>query len=219
MLSLGMPDLRGHLGIGYDASAWLDSAYNASLMFIGPFSVYLGGLLGPRRVLLFAAGVFALTCIYLPFIHSYSLLIVALIVAGSDVWYVLSAYPDLRSAQYSASLSAIHHRVVCNVCGRRGERRTFALRLVQRLSLLAMDVLGLRGDCAVDDGLHLFWYSGAAASQGKRAASQLCRISLSEFRISYGLCRSSARRAARLVALRSVQRLVLVRSLLPAVCA
>jgi DHA2 family multidrug resistance protein len=99
MLSLGMPDLRGHLGIGYDAGAWLDSAYNASLMFIGPFSVYLGGLLGPRRILLYAAGIFALTCIYLPFIHSYSLLIAALIVAGltSGTFYPLTLTFALRN--------------------------------------------------------------------------------------------------------------------------
>ncbi|MFY9732906.1 MAG: hypothetical protein WAK24_20035, partial [Candidatus Acidiferrales bacterium] len=75
MLSLGMGDLRGHLGISYDQAAWLDSAYNASLMFIGPFSVYLGGLLGPRRILLFAAGVFTVTCAFLPLIHNYSLLV------------------------------------------------------------------------------------------------------------------------------------------------
>ena len=58
MLSLGLTDLKGHLGISYDDGAWLDSAYNASIMFIGPFSVYIGGLLGPRRVLLFASGNF-----------------------------------------------------------------------------------------------------------------------------------------------------------------
>src|SRR3984957_2005036 len=63
MLSLGLADLRGHVGIGFDSGAWLDSAYNASLMFIGPFSVFLGGLLGPRRILLFAAGAFTLSCI------------------------------------------------------------------------------------------------------------------------------------------------------------
>src|SRR5260370_42496064 len=75
MLSLGLADLKGHLGISYDSGAWLDSAYNASVMFIGPFSVYVGGLLGPRRVLLFAAGIFAATCSFLPFIHSFSLLV------------------------------------------------------------------------------------------------------------------------------------------------
>ena len=92
MLSLGLADLKGHLGISHDAGAWLDSAYNASVMFIGPFSVYLGGLLGPRRVLLFAAGIFAATCAFLPFIHSFSLLVAALIVAGltSGTFYPLT---------------------------------------------------------------------------------------------------------------------------------
>src|ERR1700720_4416163 len=98
MLSLGLADLKGHLGISYDDGAWLDSAYNASIMFIGPFSVYLGGLLGPRRILLFAAGIFAVTCAFLPFIHSYSLLVAALIVAGltSGTFYPLTLTFALR---------------------------------------------------------------------------------------------------------------------------
>ena len=100
MLSLGLADLKGHLGISYDGGAWLDSAYNASIMFVGPFSVYLGGLLGPRRVLLFAAGIFAATCAFLPFIHSYSLLVAALIVAGltSGTFYPLTLTFALRIA-------------------------------------------------------------------------------------------------------------------------
>ena len=99
MLTLGMPDLKGHIGISYDAGAWLDSAFNASLMFIGPFTVYLGGLLGPRRILLFAAGLFTLTCIFLPLIHSYSLLVAALMVAGltSGTFYPLTLTFALRN--------------------------------------------------------------------------------------------------------------------------
>jgi len=99
MLTLGLPDLKGHVGLSFDNGAWLDSAYNASLMFIGPFSVYLGGLLGPRRVLLFAAGLFTVTSIFLPFIHSYSLLVVALIIAGltSGTFYPLTLTFALRN--------------------------------------------------------------------------------------------------------------------------
>ena len=98
MLSLGLADLKGHVGISYDQGAWLDSAYNASVMFIGPFTVFLGGLLGPRRILLFAAGVFAATCAFLPLIHSYSLLVAALIVAGltSGTFYPLTLTFALR---------------------------------------------------------------------------------------------------------------------------
>jgi MFS transporter, DHA2 family, multidrug resistance protein len=98
MLSLGLADLKGHVGISYDQGAWLDSAYNASVMFIGPFTVFLGGLLGPRRILLFSAGVFAATCAFLPLIHSYSLLVAALIVAGltSGTFYPLTLTFALR---------------------------------------------------------------------------------------------------------------------------
>jgi DHA2 family multidrug resistance protein len=98
MLSLGLADLKGHVGISYDQGAWLDSAYNASVMFIGPFTVFLGGLLGPRRILLFSAGVFAVTCAFLPLIHSYSLLVAALIVAGltSGTFYPLTLTFALR---------------------------------------------------------------------------------------------------------------------------
>jgi DHA2 family multidrug resistance protein len=99
MLSLGLADLKGHVGISFDNGAWLDSAYNASLMFIGPFTVYLGGLLGPRRVLLFAASIFTLACAFLPLIHSYSLLIVVLVIAGltSGTFYPLTLTFALRN--------------------------------------------------------------------------------------------------------------------------
>src|ERR1700720_516735 len=55
MITLGLPDLKGHLGISFDDGAWISSAYNVALMFIGPFTVYLGGLFGPRRILFVAA--------------------------------------------------------------------------------------------------------------------------------------------------------------------
>ena len=99
MLSLGLGDLKGHVGISFDDGAWLDSAYNASLMFIGPFTVYLGGLLGPRRILLFAASIFTLACVFLPLIHSYSLLIVVLVIAGltSGTFYPLTLTFALRN--------------------------------------------------------------------------------------------------------------------------
>ncbi|HTV58793.1 MAG TPA: MFS transporter [Verrucomicrobiae bacterium] len=99
MLGLGLADLRGHIGISYDAGAWLDSAYNGALMFIGPFSVYVGGMLGARRTLLYSAGVFTLACFFLPFIHGYGLLVFALIIAGltSGTFYPLTLTFALRN--------------------------------------------------------------------------------------------------------------------------
>src|SRR4029077_7333845 len=78
---------------------WIGSAYNVALMFIGPFTVYLGALLGPRRVLLLAAAVFTLICAFLPLIHNYSLLITALVLAGltSGTFYPLTLTFALRN--------------------------------------------------------------------------------------------------------------------------
>src|SRR5271170_5393667 len=92
MLTLGTADLKGALGIGYDDGAWIGSAFNIALMFIGPFTVYVGGLLGARKVLLIAATCFTLICVYLPFIHNYSLLLTALVLAGltSGTFYPLT---------------------------------------------------------------------------------------------------------------------------------
>jgi DHA2 family multidrug resistance protein len=92
MLTLGLADLKGHLGIGFDDGAWISSAYNVALMFIGPFTVYLGALIGPRRILMVAAAVFTVLCAFLPFIHNYNLLIAALVLAGlsSGTFYPLT---------------------------------------------------------------------------------------------------------------------------------
>jgi MFS transporter, DHA2 family, multidrug resistance protein len=99
MITLGLADLKGHLGIGFDDGAWISSAYNIALMFIGPFTVYLGALMGPRRILLFAATSFTLLCLFIPFIHSYSLLILALVLAGltSGTFYPLTLTFALRN--------------------------------------------------------------------------------------------------------------------------
>jgi MFS transporter, DHA2 family, multidrug resistance protein len=99
MITLGVPDLKGHLGIGFDDGAWISSAYNIALMFIGPFTVYVGALMGPRKILFYAATAFTFICAFLPLIHNYSLLIVALVLAGltSGTFYPLTLTFALRN--------------------------------------------------------------------------------------------------------------------------
>lgn len=99
LVSLGLADLKGHLGISFDDGAWIGSAFNVALMFIGPFTVYLGALLGPRRILFFAATSFTVICALLPFVHSYGLLITALVLAGltSGTFYPLTLTFALRN--------------------------------------------------------------------------------------------------------------------------
>jgi DHA2 family multidrug resistance protein len=99
MISLGLADLKGHLGISFDAGAWVGTTYDMALMFIGAFTVYLGGLIGPRRILFFAATGFTVICALLPFIHSYALLIVAIALGGlaSGTFYPLTLTFALRN--------------------------------------------------------------------------------------------------------------------------
>ena len=67
LLSVGLADLRGAWHLGVDDASWLSTSFNAAMMFIGPFSVYLGGVLGPRRVLLVCRALFTLISVLLPF--------------------------------------------------------------------------------------------------------------------------------------------------------
>jgi MFS transporter, DHA2 family, multidrug resistance protein len=99
LLTLGLADLKGNVGISFDDGAWISTIYNVALIFIGPFSVYLGGLLGPRRVLRAGAAGFTLICAYLPLVHSYSLLIFLLTLAGltSGTFYPLTLTFALRN--------------------------------------------------------------------------------------------------------------------------
>ena len=99
MISLGLADFRGLHGFGYDESAWIGTAFDVGLMFIGPFTVYLGGLMGPRRILLTAAAVFTALFVFLPFVHSYSLAIAMLLLGGltSGTFYPLTLTFALRN--------------------------------------------------------------------------------------------------------------------------
>src|SRR6266481_2709561 len=99
MISLGLPDFKGHRGFGYDESAWIGTAFDVGLMFIGPFTVYLGGLMGPRRILLTAAALFTMLFIFLPLVHSYSLVIAMVLLGGltSGTFYPLTLTFALRN--------------------------------------------------------------------------------------------------------------------------
>jgi DHA2 family multidrug resistance protein len=99
MISLGLPDFRGVHGFGYDEGAWIGTAFDIGLMFIGPFTVYLGGLMGPRRILLTAAALFTVLLIFLPLVHSYSLVIAMVLLSGltSGTFYPLTLTFALRN--------------------------------------------------------------------------------------------------------------------------
>jgi len=122
LLSVGLPDLRGALGVGVDEAAWIPTAYNMALMFMGPLSVYLGALLGVRRVLLWTAPVFVMASILLPFSPSLAALLTLQIIAGfsSGTFYPLTMSYALRSlpmryAIYGIGVYSIDILAVTNI--------------------------------------------------------------------------------------------------------
>ena len=99
LLSVGVADIRGALNLSFDSASWIGTSYNMGLMFIGPFSVYLGGLLGPRRVLLGCAYIFTVTCLVMPFAGRLEIFIPLLVLAGltAGTFYPLTLSFILRS--------------------------------------------------------------------------------------------------------------------------
>ncbi len=99
LMSVGLADLRGALHLSVDEASWMGTAFNAALMFIGPFSVYLGGLLGPRRVLLWCAFFFTIMSFLLPFATSLPVLLALLVCAGlsAGTFYPLTLSFVLRN--------------------------------------------------------------------------------------------------------------------------
>ncbi len=109
LLSVGGADLRGALGLSVDSSSWISTTYNMGMMFIGPFSVYLGGVLGPRRVLLWCACIFTMASVVMPFAGHLSVLIVLLAIAGlsAGTFYPLTLSFILRNLPQSYVLYGI----------------------------------------------------------------------------------------------------------------
>ena len=99
LISVGLADLRGYLHLGFDEASWLGTVFNASMMFIGPFSVYLGALLGARRVLLACASAFTIICLFLPFAPNLPVLLILLVLAGltAGTFYPLTLSFILRN--------------------------------------------------------------------------------------------------------------------------
>ena len=99
MISVGLPDLRGAMGFGFDEASWIPTSYNMAQMFIGPFSVFLGAMLGARRVLLYSGTIFTLCSFLLPFSPSLRVMLCLQVISGlsSGTFYPLTLTYALRA--------------------------------------------------------------------------------------------------------------------------
>ena len=92
LVGVGLPDLRGALGLGFDEASWIPTVLNMATMFSGVFVCFLSVLYGPRRILLPAAAVFTLASAFLPFASGYAALLILVAIAGlsSGTFYSLT---------------------------------------------------------------------------------------------------------------------------------
>ena len=92
LVSVGLADLRGAMGLGFDEASWIPTALNMAVMFSGVFVVFLNTVFGTRRILLPAAALFTLTSLLLPFAPNYWSLLAMVVLAGltSGTFYSLT---------------------------------------------------------------------------------------------------------------------------------
>jgi len=92
LVSVGLPDLRGALGFGFDEASWIPTVLNMGMMFIGVFAVFLGAAYGVRRVLMVTGALFTLTSFLLPFSSSLAAMLALQAIAGmsSGAFYTLT---------------------------------------------------------------------------------------------------------------------------------
>jgi len=92
LISIGLPDLRGALGLGFDEAAWIPTALNMAMMFSGVFIVFLNVMYGPRRILLPAAALFTVASAVLPLASGFWVMLTLLVIAGiaSGTFYSLT---------------------------------------------------------------------------------------------------------------------------------
>lgn len=101
LVSVGLPDLRGALGFGFDEASWIPTALNMATMFSGVFVCFLSVLFGPRRILLPAAAIFTVVSAVLPFAPNYWATLALVVIAGAasgtfyslTMTFVLTALP------------------------------------------------------------------------------------------------------------------------------
>src|SRR5215468_6984129 len=81
LISVGLPDLRGALSLGFDEASWNPTALNMAMMFSGVFIVFLNVSYGPRRILLPCATIFTLASALIPVAPKYWMMLALLAIA------------------------------------------------------------------------------------------------------------------------------------------
>src|ERR1700712_3281628 len=74
LFSIGLPDIRGAMGLSFDEGAWLSTAATASQIFIAPAVAWMANAFGLRRVLGIPALTYAVVSLIIPLVRDYNTL-------------------------------------------------------------------------------------------------------------------------------------------------
>jgi DHA2 family multidrug resistance protein len=64
--TFGLADIRGAVHAGFDEGAWISTSQTVAQMLIAPIAIWVGGVFGTRKVLMEAAGAFAVVSLIEP---------------------------------------------------------------------------------------------------------------------------------------------------------
>jgi len=80
--SVGLADIRGAVGAGFDEGAWITTAQTTAQMFITLVAIWMGASYGPRRVLIWSSLSFAVISLLIPFSATLHMLLVMQFLGG-----------------------------------------------------------------------------------------------------------------------------------------
>jgi DHA2 family multidrug resistance protein len=80
--SLGLADIRGALGLGFDEAAWITTAQATAQMMVAPVAVWAASVFGPRRVLIGGCVTFAVASALTPLSHGITSLLALQFIGG-----------------------------------------------------------------------------------------------------------------------------------------
>jgi DHA2 family multidrug resistance protein len=130
LMSVGLADIRGALHLGVDEGAWIKHNVQRLHDVYRTVSVYLGGLLGPRRVLLACAWIFTVVSFLIPFRHSFEVVIALLIIMNGG-----SSAFNMYFAPHSTGFTAMGR--TAEVMGLQVRQQAYTLAFPDSFLLLA----------------------------------------------------------------------------------
>ena len=85
LTSVGLADIRGALGLGFDEGSWVSTIFLAAQMVVTPAAAWMSTVLSTRRVLLWTGAIFAAGSLPPPLVHDYDMLIALQFIRGLAV--------------------------------------------------------------------------------------------------------------------------------------